>query len=73
MKEGYLGEDAVKVVGNRFDLVIMAAERARELSRGSPARVESKNKPVVTALEEIAEGKYTKEEFLKKIRKGHRE
>ena len=73
MNEGYLGERAVEAVGNRFDLVIMAAERAREISRGSPARVDSKNKSVVTALEEIAEGKYTKEEYLKKVRKGHRE
>lgn len=73
MSEGYLGEDAVKTVSNRFDLIIMAAERAREISRGSPARVESKNKPVVTALKEIAEGKYTQEEFLKKVKKGHRE
>ena len=33
MEQGYLGEDAVKQVGNRFDLIIIAADRAREIAR----------------------------------------
>ena len=64
---GFLGENAIKKVGSRFDLIIMAAARAREISRGSPARVESKNKPVVTALKEIEQGKYTVKEWLDSI------
>ena len=49
-------EDCLEQVPNRFALVILAAERARQLSRGAPALVECKNKPSVTALREIAVG-----------------
>jgi DNA-directed RNA polymerase subunit omega len=50
-------EDCLEKVGNRFALVILAAERARQLSKGSPAMVQCDNKPAVTALREIAVGK----------------
>ena len=50
-------EDCLELVGNRFALVILGAERARQLSRGAPPMVECENKPAVTALREIAEGK----------------
>lgn len=50
-------EDCLEKVGNRFALVILAAERARQLSRGAEAMVECDNKPAVTSLREIAEGK----------------
>jgi DNA-directed RNA polymerase subunit omega len=50
-------EDCLEKVGNRFALVILAAERARQLSKGSRALVRCDNKPAVTALREIAEGK----------------
>ena len=50
-------EDCLEMVGNRFALVILAAERARQVSKGSPALVACDNKPAVTALREIAEGK----------------
>ena len=49
-------EDCVDKVPNRFELVLLAAHRARELASGSPltiARDDDKN-PVV-ALREIAE------------------
>ena len=62
-------EQAVEQVGNRFDLVIMASHRARELSAGHRQRVEGKDpSKVVTALREIEEGKYSKEEWLKSIK-----
>jgi len=49
-------EDCVDKVPNRFDLVLMAAHRARELSAGEPATVEIDNdKNPVVALREIAE------------------
>ena len=48
-------EDCLEQVGNRFALVILAAERARQLSRGAEPMVECDNKPAVTALREIAD------------------
>jgi DNA-directed RNA polymerase subunit omega len=50
-------EDCLEKVGNRFALVILAAERARQLSKGARPLVECENKPAVTALREIADGK----------------
>lgn len=50
-------EDCLEKVGNRFALVILAAERARQLAKGSRALVRCDNKPAVTALREIADGK----------------
>ncbi len=49
-------EDCLDQVPNRFALVVLAAERARQLARGSAAIVECDNKPAVTALREIAAG-----------------
>jgi DNA-directed RNA polymerase subunit omega len=50
-------EDCLEKVNNRFALVILAAERARQLAKGAKALVKCDNKPAVTALREIAEGK----------------
>lgn len=59
-------EDAVAKVGNRFDLVLLAARRARQIASGSnPLVEEEKDKPTVIALREIEEGLITKE-FLDK-------
>ncbi|MBU3023708.1 DNA-directed RNA polymerase subunit omega [Aestuariibacter sp. A3R04] len=54
-------EDAVDKVGNRFDLVLVAARRARQLATGGrEAQVDVQNdKPTVTALREIEEGLVT--------------
>ena len=50
-------EDCVEKVDNRFDLVLLAAHRARVLSSGSPLLVErDKDKNPVVALREIADG-----------------
>lgn len=50
-------EDCLKNVKNRFELVIVAAKRARQLMRGKPAKVEIDNdKATVVALREIAAG-----------------
>jgi len=51
-------EDAVEKVGNRFDLILVAARRARQLAtQGKEALVEAGNdKPTVTALREIEAG-----------------
>ncbi len=50
-------EDCLEQVGNRFALTILAAERARQLAKGARPLVRCDNKPAVTALREIAEGK----------------
>ena len=59
-------EDCLDKIPNRFQLVLAATSRARMLSQGHTAKVESKNKPCVTALREIAEGKVGIE-MLKKV------
>lgn len=49
-------EDCLEKVTNRFALVILGAERARQLANGGRALVRCANKPAVTALREIAKG-----------------
>jgi DNA-directed RNA polymerase subunit omega len=49
-------EDCLAKIPNRFQLVLAATYRARMLSQGHTPKVESKNKPGVTALREIAAG-----------------
>ncbi len=49
-------EDCLEKVPNRFALVVLAAERARQLARGAHPGVECDNKPAVTSLREIASG-----------------
>lgn len=45
-------------VDNLFELVLIAAKRARQLSNGAPTDLEWENdKPTVMALREIAEGR----------------
>jgi len=54
-------EDCLAHVDNRFDLVLEAAKRARQLERGAEALVEWHNdKPTVVALREIASGALAK-------------
>jgi len=54
-------EDCLDHVDNRFELVLIAAKRARQLSMGAEALVELENdKPTVLALREIAENKINK-------------
>ena len=46
-------EDCLTVVDNRFELVLMATKRARQLANGAEATVENHNdKPTVLALRE---------------------
>lgn len=50
-------EDCLENVDNRFQLVLIAAKRAREIALGEDPMVERDNdKPTVIALREIAEG-----------------
>jgi DNA-directed RNA polymerase subunit omega len=50
-------EDCIAQVPNRFELVVLTAERARNISSGAPLTIERKNdKNPVIALREIAAG-----------------
>jgi DNA-directed RNA polymerase subunit omega len=55
-------EDCLEVVNNRFELVLMATKRARQLANGAEPLVEAENdKPTVMALREIAERRVNNE------------
>jgi DNA-directed RNA polymerase subunit omega len=50
-------EDCLDHVPNRFELVLVAAQRAKQLLKGSRPLVDSDNKELVTSLREVAAGK----------------
>ena len=51
-------EDCLDNVDNRFQLVLIATKRARQIATGAAILVEEENdKPTVLALREVAEGK----------------
>ncbi len=50
-------EDCLDNVDNRFELVLTATKRARQIANGAEPMVDEENdKPTVIALREIAEG-----------------
>ncbi len=50
-------EDCLKKIPNRFQLVLTATKRARQISNGAEPQVAPENdKPTVIALREIAQG-----------------
>ena len=68
-------EDCLEVVGNRFELVMMASKRARQLANGVEPTLEndeSGDKPTVLALREIAARKIDNE-LINKVEKAERE
>ena len=53
-------EDCVNNIENIFEMVLVAAKRARRIAHGADAMVDLENdKPTVIALREIAEGHVT--------------
>jgi DNA-directed RNA polymerase subunit omega len=60
-------EKAVNQIGNRFDLILVASKRVRELKAGHRPKVATKTGALLTALTEIEEGLITKD-YLKRIR-----
>ena len=50
-------EKAVEAIGNRYDLVLVASRRTRELSNNWAPKISSTHGPIVTALREIEQGK----------------
>jgi DNA-directed RNA polymerase subunit omega len=53
-------EDCLRKVSNRFELVMLASRRARQLFKGAKPLIDSDNREVVVALREIADGKIRK-------------
>ena len=75
---GLSNEAAVEAVGNRYDLVLIGARRARELGRGDKPRINGpKHSAVVTALKEIELGLVGREYLYKQLdiepRRRHRD
>lgn len=57
-------EDCLNNVDNRFELVLLAAKRARKLANGASSIVNDQgDKPTVVALREIATGRITSAEI----------
>lgn len=57
-------EDCIDAIPSRFELVLLAAERARALGRGAPSELTpDQDKRPVIALREIAAGTVTPEEL----------
>jgi DNA-directed RNA polymerase subunit omega len=54
-------DDCIEKIPNRFELTLAATYRARQLAQGSQPMIETRDKPIVTALREIAAGKVGRE------------
>ena len=61
-------EDCLNNVDNRFQLVLVATKRARQISLGSESYVDPENdKPTVLALREIADGFVTRDILVEEV------
>ena len=68
-------EDCLQVVDNRFELVMMAAKRARQLAGGVEPKLdnsEANDKPTVLALREIASRRID-QPYIDAVEKAERE
>lgn len=61
------GSEAIEKLGNHYDVILVAAARAREINKGSPTTIVGKHSAVVTALKEIEAGIIGKD-YLQKLR-----
>jgi DNA-directed RNA polymerase subunit omega len=59
-------EDCLKTIPNRFELVLAATYRARQLVQGHAPRVDAKDKATVVSLREVAAG-VTDRDMLTKV------
>lgn len=50
-------EDCLEKIPNRFELVMLASKRARQLFKGAKPLLDTDNREIVTALREIADNK----------------
>ena len=60
-------QKAAEMIGNRYDLILVAAARVRELRKGHRPKIQTKNGPVVTALTEIEDG-HVDRDYLKRVK-----
>jgi DNA-directed RNA polymerase subunit omega len=60
-------EDCLAQENNRFALVVLAADRAKQLARGASPRIVSHNRPAVVALREIAAGRVRFNESVRDV------
>lgn len=61
-------EDCIDKVPNRYELLMVAAQRAKDIEAGAPLQVDRDNdKNSVVALREIAEGKVSIEDLQKSL------
>ncbi len=61
-------EDCIDKIPNRYDLVLVAAQRAKDISSGSPIQVERDNdKNSVVALREISENRVSIEDLQRSL------
>lgn len=68
-------EDCLQVIDNRFELVMMAAKRARQLANGVEAKLDNSiadDKPTVLALREIA-ARVIDPDYVEAVEKSERE
>ena len=68
-------EDCLDVVNNRFELVVMASKRARQLAKGAEATIDNSehdDKPTVLALREIA-ARQIDDTLIEQVEKAERE
>ena len=65
-------EDCIEHVPNRFELVALASQRARQIVSGAPINVERDNdKDTVVSLREIAEQKVSLDGLLNEVIMSH--
>ena len=67
-------EDCIKKIPNRFDLVVAAAQRSREISNGIPIEIDRDNdkNPVVSLREiasEVVDPESLEERFIRSMQK----
>ncbi|MBP9049936.1 MAG: DNA-directed RNA polymerase subunit omega [Alphaproteobacteria bacterium] len=65
-------EDCVQKVPNRFELVMVSAQRARRIGTGAPLTVDRDNdKNPVVSLREVAESKVSVEDLKEDLIRSH--
>lgn len=64
----YTSEDATNKIGNRYDLILVATARARELKKQKHSRA---GREILVALSEIEDGKVGRE-YLNRYSKSYR-
>ncbi len=60
-------EKAAQVIGSRFDLILIASVRVRELTKGHKPKLKTNNQHGVTALMEIEQGLIGRD-YLKRVK-----